>query len=206
MQNSVAQSAASGEILGDLWCRRLDTLASGIANGDPYYLQIAYAAEHISAEHQGRFHLELIQNANDQAVRQGLTNSSVSITRTEQLIAVGNSGQPFDQAKVDNITSIFESDKTADVCIGNKGIGFKAVFQVADSAEIYSAVSGGDLSSEPVIAFRMGDASLSGARYRHEVAWAAVSTSRSCLPMKSDSELAGCSVIAQLTATLKKRR
>jgi|SRR5208282_2011661 len=114
------------DILTDLWRRRLDTLTSGIGNGDPYYLQIANAAEHISAEHQGRFLIELIQNANDQAILQGLTNSCVSITRTEHLIAVGNSGQPFDQARVDNITSIFKSDKTADVCIGNKGIGFKA--------------------------------------------------------------------------------
>lgn len=151
----VAGSAATQDILTDLWRRRLDTLTSGIANGDPYYLQIANAAEHISAEHQGRFLIELIQNANDQAVRQGLTNSCVSVTRTGQLIAVGNSGQPFDQAKVDNITSIFKSDKTADVCIGNKGIGFKAVFQVTDSAEIFSAAPGGDLSNGCAIAFRM---------------------------------------------------
>src|SRR5437667_566070 len=115
-------SAVTEDILTDLWRRRLDTLVSGIANGDPYYRQIANAAEHISAEHQGRFLIELIQNANDQAIRQGLTNSCVSITRTHHLIAVGNSGQPFDRAKVDNITSIFKSDKTADVCIGNKGI------------------------------------------------------------------------------------
>ena len=120
------------DILKELWRRRLDTLTSGIANGDPYYLQIANAAEHISAEHQGRFLIELIQNANDQAVRQELKNAFVSITRTDQLIAVGNGGQPFSEAKVDNITSIFRSDKTADVCIGNKAIGFKAVFQVAE--------------------------------------------------------------------------
>ena len=122
---------------------------------ESYYLQIANAAEHISAEHQGRFLIELIQNANDQAVRQGLTNSFVSITRNEQLIAVGNSGQPFNQGKVDNITSIFKSDKTADVCIGNKGIGFEAVFQVADSAEIFSARAGGELPEGSSIAFRM---------------------------------------------------
>ncbi len=66
--------AVKHDILADLWRRRLDTLAAGIANGDPYYLQIANAAEHISAEHQGRFLIELIQNANDQAVRDGLTN------------------------------------------------------------------------------------------------------------------------------------
>ena len=56
-------------ILADLWRRRLDTIISGIANRDTYYLQIANAAEHISAEYHGRFLIELIQNANDQAVR-----------------------------------------------------------------------------------------------------------------------------------------
>lgn len=143
------------DILADLWRRQLDTLITGIANGNSYYLQIANAAEHISAEHQGRFLIELIQNANDQAVREGLTNSFVSITRTDQLIAVGNSGQPFDTGKVDSITAIFQSDKPADVCIGNKGIGFKAVFQIADSAEIFSASAGSHLGDGPAIAFRM---------------------------------------------------
>jgi hypothetical protein len=151
----IAISATSQDILADLWRRRLDTLISGIANGDPYYLQIANAAEHISAESQGRFLIELIQNANDQAVREGLTDSFVTITRTERLIAVGNSGQPFDQGKVDSITSIFKSDKTADVCIGNKGIGFKAVFQITDSAEIFSSRAGGNLGEGCEIAFRM---------------------------------------------------
>src|SRR5258706_8581553 len=129
-------------ILADLWKRRLDTIISGIANRDTYYLQIANAAEHISAEYHGRFLIELIQNANDQAVRQGLTDSLVTIHRTKRLLAVGNSGQPFDDRKVDMITSLFKSDKTADKCIGNKGIGFKAVFQVADTAEVYSSAPG----------------------------------------------------------------
>lgn len=142
-------------MLTDLWRRRLDTLVSGIANRDPYYLQLANAAEHISAEYHGRFLIELIQNANDQAVRQGLTDSLVTIHRTRRLLAVGNSGQPFDEGKVEAITSIFKSDKTADECIGNKGIGFKAVFQVADSAEIFSAVPGGSLAEGCATSFRM---------------------------------------------------
>jgi hypothetical protein len=143
------------DMLRDLWRRRLDTLIVGIANADPYYQQIANAAEHISAEYQGRFLIELIQNANDQAVRAGLRDSVVSITRTNDLIAVGNSGQPFDWAKVDAITSIFKSDKSADECIGNKGIGFKAVFQVADSAEIFSSGLDSNLSAGRAIAFHM---------------------------------------------------
>jgi hypothetical protein len=147
--------AETESVLSDLWRRRLDTLISGIANGDPYYQQIANAAEHVSAEYQGRFLIELIQNANDQAVRQGLSDSVVTITRTEKLIAVGNSGQPFDRTKVDAVTSIFKSDKSADECIGNKGVGFKAVFQIADSAEIFSSATGGNLAEGCAIALRI---------------------------------------------------
>ena len=149
------------EILVDLWRRRLDTMISGIANGDHYYQQLANAAEHISAEYRGRFLIELIQNANDQAVRARLLNSAVTIVRTRSLIAVGNSGQPFDAGRVDAITSIFKSDKTADECIGNKGIGFKAVFQVADSAEIFSSSPGCSLADGTSIAFRIARGPLS---------------------------------------------
>ena len=154
-QQSSAAVPQTRRILSDLWGRRLDTLVSGIANCDPYYQQIANAAEHISAEYQGRFLVELIQNANDQAVRAHLTDSVVTIIRTERVVAVGNSGQPFDPSKVDAITSIFKSDKTADECLGNKGIGFKAVFQVADSAEVYSSASASNLAEGCPIAFRM---------------------------------------------------
>jgi hypothetical protein len=138
-----------------LWRRRLDTLISGIANCDSYYLQIANAAEHLSAEYHGRFLIELLQNANDQAVRAGLTGSLVTIHKTANLLAVGNSGQPFDDRKIDAITSIFQSDKVADECIGNKGIGFKAVFQVADSAEIFSSAVGGNLAEARATGFRI---------------------------------------------------
>lgn len=141
--------------LTQLWRRRLDTLIAGVANGDPYYQQIANAAEHISAEQQGRFLIELLQNANDQAVRAGLTDSLVTITRTDRIIAFGNNGQPFDADKVDRITSIFMSDKTADECIGNKGIGFKAVYQVSDSAEVFSSALGDTLAEGAKISFRM---------------------------------------------------
>ena len=149
------EAPGTRDMLRDLWRRRLDTLIVGIANSDSYYQQIANAAEHISAEYQGRFLIELIQNANDQAVRAGLAESVVTITRTEGLIAVGNSGQPFDWSRVDAITSIFKSDKSADECIGNKGIGFKAVFQVADSAEIFSSSPSGNLATGQAIAFQM---------------------------------------------------
>ena len=62
---NAAVPTGSPSLLRDLWCRRLDTLISGIANKDTYYVQIANAAEHISAEYHGRFLIELLQNAED---------------------------------------------------------------------------------------------------------------------------------------------
>jgi hypothetical protein len=154
---SIAQAEVNaGEaLLLELWRNRLDTLITGIANNEPYYQQIANAAGHVSAEYQGRFLIELVQNANDQAVRASVKDSIVTIVRTESLIAVGNQGQPFDQERIRAITSIFLSDKTADECLGNKGIGFKAVFQVADSAEVFSAAHGSMLDEACSVAFRI---------------------------------------------------
>src|SRR3972149_1797441 len=103
----------SQDILTDLWRRRLDTLASGIANDDLYYLQIANAAEHIGAEHQGRFLIELIQNANDQAVRQGLTNSFFQIQRFLQRIPAGVDVDLHDRDMTSVGDPVFKSDKTA---------------------------------------------------------------------------------------------
>ena len=107
----------SSSALDGLWRRRLDTLISGIANGDSYYLQIANAAQHISAEYEGRFLIELVQNANDQAIRGKLKETRITIVRTAGLIAVGNCGQPFDGSRLESITSIFQSDKSAGECI-----------------------------------------------------------------------------------------
>ena len=126
------------QVLSDLWRIRLDTMITAIANNEHHYKEIANAAEHISTEYYGRFLIELIQNANDQAIR-GETTGCVTIIRTKDIIAVGNVGEPFDKTKVNEITSIFLSNKSVSECVGNKGVGFKAVFQIADSAEIYSA-------------------------------------------------------------------
>ena len=148
------EASVSWQVLSALWRSRLDTLIGAIANNEQYYKEIANAAEHISAEYYGRFLIELIQNANDQAIR-GSTTGCVTIVRTKDVIAVGNVGEPFDAKKVDEITSIFLSSKSVSECVGNKGVGFKAVFQIADSAEIYSANPNASLADSLNIGFRI---------------------------------------------------
>ena len=127
---------------------------SGLA---PWAETISEATFRCSLPKHCRFLVEVIQNADDQAVRANLGESLVTITRVGGLIAVGNSGQPFDKRKVDAITSIFKSDKSADECIGNKGIGFKAVFQIADSAEILSSTLADLVATDTQLGFDWSD-------------------------------------------------
>ena len=152
--NVAADSASTRQVLSALWKSRLDTLIGAIANNEQYYKEIANAAEHVSAEYFGRFLVELIQNANDQAIRAS-TTGCVTIVRAADVIAVGNVGEPFDEKKVDEITSIFLSSKSVSECVGNKGVGFKAVFQIADSAEIYSAKPHTSLAQNLNLGFRI---------------------------------------------------
>lgn len=50
-----------------------------------------------------------------------------------------NQGTPFTEKDIKAITSLGLSTKNPETSLGNKGVGFKAVFQVTDSPEIYSA-------------------------------------------------------------------
>ncbi|MEO2013082.1 MAG: DUF3883 domain-containing protein [Fuerstiella sp.] len=64
-------------------------------------------------------------------------------------------GEPFDADKVDEITSLFRSTKSVSECIGNKGVGFKAVFQITDATEIYSSRLGESLADGVNLGFRI---------------------------------------------------
>src|SRR5262245_13791516 len=58
--------------------------------------------------------------------------------RSENLVAVSNGGQVVTERNLERISSLADSDKTG-VLVGNKGVGFKAVYQVTDGPEVYSA-------------------------------------------------------------------
>lgn len=125
--------------LETLWRSRLESLIGTIAAGETDYKEIASLALHIGADYHGRFLIELFQNAEDQALKAGLMATTVLVVRSKNSIAVFNYGEPFDEEGVRSITSAGISFKDPRVTIGNKGIGFKAVFQITDQPEIYSA-------------------------------------------------------------------
>jgi hypothetical protein len=141
------------------WRDVLTVLLQNIACGQAQHREIAQTAEHIRADYQGRFLVELIQNAADQARSAGLADGRLLIVHRGGVLAVANQGAPFTDAGINSITSLGLSTKRPDESIGNKGVGFKAVFEVTDAPEIFGAASSGaDLSAGlPAVRFRMSD-------------------------------------------------
>ena len=126
------------DLLRALWRKRSYTLAGIVANGSREHREIAHAATLISEDYHDRFLVELIQNANDQALLACKHDSIVVVVRSEDFVAVSNGGQAVTARNLERISSLADSDKTG-VLVGNKGVGFKAVYQVTDCPEVYSA-------------------------------------------------------------------
>jgi hypothetical protein len=129
----------SAGYLEALWKARMSVLASNLAAGETEHEQLASLARHISADYHGRFLIELLQNASDQAEPARHTESTVVIVRCDGLIAVSNQGAPFTSEGISSITALGLSSKDPEHSIGNKGVGFKAVFEITRAPEVYSA-------------------------------------------------------------------
>ncbi|MFT5685565.1 MAG: hypothetical protein ACI8RZ_006519, partial [Myxococcota bacterium] len=138
-------------LLSELWTDRIRQIATTLANGQAEHREIANLAEHIGQDYHGRFLLELLQNAGDQNLKAGITDGLAVIVTAPGLIAVGNSGAPFDTAGVESITSLGLSGKDAAVYVGNKGVGFKSVYQITDQPELYSNFQDGDAALRLVL-------------------------------------------------------
>lgn len=125
-------------LLRDLWRRRAAVLAANVAAAVREHREIAHAATLIGEDYHDRFLVELIQNANDQALLGDAPGSTVVVVRSEHFVAVSNGGQVVTARNLERISSLADSDKTG-LLVGNKGVGFKAVYQVTDGPEVYSA-------------------------------------------------------------------
>ncbi len=98
----------------------------------------------VSHEYEGRFLIELIQNAHDAhpVESQGTGRITVRLDLSEGdhgCVYVANGGSPFSHSNFQALCDLASSDKPIGQGIGNKGIGFKSVLQVTEWPEIYSA-------------------------------------------------------------------
>ena len=139
----------------ELWSRRLKSIFEQIATDETDYEEVANLAEHIGADYHGRFLVELLQNAEDQTTKAEISNGLAVVVRTETHVYVLNQGLPFDDLGIRSITSAGISPKRAEESIGNKGVGFKAVFQVSSAPEIFTAEEGAMLTAASRVAFRI---------------------------------------------------
>lgn len=80
----------------------------------------------------GSFLMEFIQNADD------VRSSSLLIEIENKLIKILNNGHVFSKEDVNSICRVGMSSKTPKDYIGYLGVGFKSVFLISDSPEIYS--------------------------------------------------------------------
>ena len=102
--------------------------------------------EQAAREYAERFLFELIQNAYDAQPSASRGRVLVVFDATEGefgCVYVANTGRPFTDANFRAICEIAQSSKRPGEGIGNKGVGFKSVLQVAAWPEIYSRGSQG---------------------------------------------------------------
>ena len=125
--------------LRQLWRERLYSIASSVAEQTLDHRALANLADHLGHDYHGRFLIELLQNGADQATAARLESTTVRIIRTADLIAVANGGRPMNEEGLRAITALALSPKGVDEQVGNKGVGFKSVYQVCAEPEVYSA-------------------------------------------------------------------
>ncbi|HYD51655.1 MAG TPA: DUF3883 domain-containing protein [Gemmatimonadaceae bacterium] len=130
--------------LQKIWSGRLEVLAAELAANEDQRKEIRNAAHHFESDYHGRFLIELLQNSNDQAVRAGLAESRVLIALAPGLLAVANQGRPFDGNGVKSLASLALSEKNPEALLGNKGLGFKSVFEITTAPEVFSVGRLGD--------------------------------------------------------------
>jgi hypothetical protein len=171
------------------------------ANGDSHR-EIAAMSEYVEADYHGRFLVELLQNANDQAIKGGVPDSVVTIVRDHGILAVANQGEPFDVCGIRSITSLGLSAKDPNELIGNKGIGFKAVFEISRSPEIYSAsVRSATYRSEGANAFRVSTNPFDGSSGEERLASIVHATLRD---KPEDAKHLGCDATQRLAEEIRK--
>lgn len=97
-------------------------------------------AEEIAGDYSGREILEFVQNMADAANKSGKDCCGL-IKLVGSNIIICNQGKPFDKKGILSIHQAYNSPKKhEEISIGNKGLGFRGVLNLADSVEIYSGV------------------------------------------------------------------
>ncbi|SEA27567.1 hypothetical protein SAMN04488065_2580 [Haloplanus vescus] len=129
-------------------------LLSGLNNRTAWNREgdLGYGNQVVSAAHDNRTILELIQNARDAIVEsEEETNGRVAVIVGPESLLIANSGEPFhldDDDVFEAVTSLGRSAKAKERdSIGEKGVGLKSILQLSEAFSIHSSVDGEDFSA-----------------------------------------------------------
>ena len=124
-------------------------LAAAMADDAGFVASAKAMVAHTVQEYHGRFLHELIQNGYDahpDDTRVGrIALHFVKDEGEHGVLYVANGGTPLSESNFARMSTLGRSDKTIGQGIGNKGVGFKSIFQICDAPEVYSALDEHDL-------------------------------------------------------------
>ena len=121
------------------------TFIDEFKNGTRKYKTIASLGGQIAEAYRGRCVLELLQNAHDALTETpggdpGLITYSLE-TAPAPVLLVANSGHAFERKDFKGLCQLGQSPKDPNKNVGNKGLGFRSVLEVASGPEIWSTAT-----------------------------------------------------------------
>ncbi len=133
--------------LSDLCQEEHTELLNGLNNRTAWSKEgdLGYGNQVVSAAHDNRTVLELIQNARDAIVEgDGEEDGRVAVIVGPESLRVANSGEPFhldDDDVFEAVTSLGRSSKASSRgSIGEKGVGLKSLLQRSEAFSIHSSI------------------------------------------------------------------
>lgn len=126
-----------------------------LKHGSRKYRTIESLSEQIAEAYRGRCVLELLQNAHDAlGEAPGADPGMITFmleTEPAPVLLVANSGRAFEHKNFKGLCRLGQSPKDPNRSIGNKGLGFRSVLEVASAPEIWSSSA---TENEPAFVFR----------------------------------------------------
>ncbi len=114
-----------------------------LKHGSKKYRTIASLSSQIAEAYRGRCVLELLQNAHDAltAAPDGDLGQITFVLESEPVpvLLIANSGRAFERKDFEGLCRLGQSPKDPNRSVGNKGLGFRSVLEVASAPEIWSS-------------------------------------------------------------------
>lgn len=141
---SPGRSSGNGDVVEHA-LGQIRTFVDELKNGTRNYRTTASLEVQIAEAYRGRCVLELLQNGHDALgdtleAKPGLITFSLS-TAPVPVLLIANSGRPFERKDFKGLCQLGQSPKDPNKSVGNKGLGFRSVLEVASAPEIWSTAS-----------------------------------------------------------------